>query len=476
MKINFKINNYLFWIFLALLINGIFFWLQVYLNYAANKPLLGYYSNDSHEYYHSAENFFASGIYSPDVRMPGLGIIFILFRLFFEKTIVLNIILVLQWLLSAVSSYVLAITISRVIKKETVFYFVFFLVTLTNYIFHWSVFLLAESFCISFFIFSLYYYDRFFETGFKKHLFWCGLFFTWCVFLRPVFLMFYGLAAVCLLLYFLKHRTNFKTIVASGVIFFSVFLVCDSAWTVRNYHKKNKFIFLNDISFYTEISGIYPHPALYYFLKAWGGDVENEINWFEIDKSLNYHNRDTILPDHIYTSQFNKDSLLLVKERIRFLKKHPSDSIVWLINNSLQNFTRSIKEEKPFLYYIGSGFVNLKKLLFRGYGNYNSYTQSYSELPVFKKVYRTGKSLLFYAIFFTGALSLFWFLILKKKNYFIIFLFSVGFSNLIYISFFFLTPEFRYVLPSTLVFMCLTGIVADAVLDKVKRRLTSVKQ
>ena len=45
---------------------------------------------------------------------------------------------------------------------------------------------------------------------------------------------------------------------------------------------------------------------------------------------------------------FNPDSLLLVKKRIQWFKLHPSDSIVTFINNSLMNYTESIKKEHPF--------------------------------------------------------------------------------------------------------------------------------
>src|SRR4051812_34463368 len=125
MKFDPRINSFRFWIITALIIKGIFFWLRVYLNYDVNQPLLGYFTYDSHEYYDSINSFYETGTYSPDVRMPGLGIIFLLLRTVFERNTVLDIILVLQWLLSSVVIYTLSLTISRMVKKESVFYFVF---------------------------------------------------------------------------------------------------------------------------------------------------------------------------------------------------------------------------------------------------------------------------------------------------------------------------------------------------------------
>jgi hypothetical protein len=476
MKLDFKISNYLFWILIALIVKGIFFWLQVCFNYQNTKPLFGVFTHDSGEYYDSVENFYLNGIYSPDVRMPGLGIIFLLLRPFFEKTVILNIILILQWLISSVACYIIALIISKAVKKESVFYFIYFLITFTHFIFLWSNFLLTESFCISFFIFSLYYLNSFQETDSKKHLFLSGVFFTWCVFLRPVFLLFFCFAVLFVILTLIKKQVRFKTISLNILLFFSVFIVCDSIWTIRTYNAKHKFIFLNDIDSYSELSTTTPIPALYFFMESWGGDLENEMSWFEPDDKIDYSVKDTTLPNYMFTSQFNLDSLILVKERIGYWKQHPNDSLVTILNNSLQNYTRSVKNEKPYLYYVGSGFIFLRKLIFSGYADFNARKIKLNELPFYKWLLKIGVLILFYSIFFTGVLSSLWFLLKKKKNYFLILLMFIAFSNLFYISFLFRTPEFRYVLPSSLIFMCFCGIVLDAGWDLVKRKIISAKQ
>ena len=158
---NLNISNYRFWIPVSLLLTGIYFWSHIISNYQYNHPLLGHFVTDSNEYYNSAENFFTTGSYSPDVRTPGAGIIYLLFRILFSKTTTLNILLVLQWILSAVSAYVISKIISKLVKKESVFYFVFFLLTLPHYAFSWNTFYLTEGFCIPFFIFSIHFFCNF---------------------------------------------------------------------------------------------------------------------------------------------------------------------------------------------------------------------------------------------------------------------------------------------------------------------------
>lgn len=476
MKLNLRTGNYLFWICIALFIKGIFFWLQVCLNYNTNQPLLGYFTNDSHEYYDSMNSFYETGIYTPDVRMPGLGILFLFFRMFFERNTVLDIILVLQWLVSSVAIYALSITVVKFFRKEAVFYFVFFLIILTHYIFLWDVVLLTESLCISFFIFSIYYLKRFLDESERKFLFLAGFFLTWCVFLRPVFLLFYGLLTIFLFIYFIRKKTGVKQLIIYGILFLGLFMLLDSIWTVRNLKVKNKFTFLNDIDGYAKISTTDPLPAVYLFLEAWGGDLENERHWFEMDKDLDYRYRDTTLPNYIFTSQFNKDSLVFVRNQIKTYKLYRRDSIVGLINNSLQRYTHSIKTEKPLLYYIGAGFVNLKKMMMMGYCNYDQLNKDFGKLSFVSKVYRLERAILFYLIFLIGFIYSIVYVFSKNKEPLLKVLVIIAHVNLIYIAFFFRTAEFRYVLPSTLVFLCFTSMFLCNLLERYKNRSISAKQ
>ncbi len=476
MKLNLKINNYPFWIFLAIAVKGLFFWSQVYSYYHETAPLIGHYTHDSGEYYGGMNHFYEHGTYKPDIRMPGLGVIYLLFRLFFENNTVLNIILILQWLASGLAIFTLALMISRIVKRESAFYFVFFLFLFTHYVYFWNNWLLSESFAMTFFIFAIHFLNRFLVLDQKKYLFWAGFFFTWCVFIRPVFLLFYGLSAIFLLIYFIREKRGFKQIFTHAVAFFLLFCILDSAWIIRNWKVKNKFEYLNDIDWYSKLSPHSPDPALYFFLESWGGDLENERNWFEIDYEIDYRYRDTIIPDRIYTSQFNRDSLVLVKKRIQWYKVHPSDSIVAYINNSLMAFTASIKDEQPFTFYIGSGLIFMKRQIFSGYFPYNAFDENFQRLPLYKKIGKLSIAVLFFILFFTGLLYSFYVLLRNNKSYILFLLIICAYANLIYIAFFFKTPEFRYVLPSAIVFFCLTAILANKLWCRFKSRSSSVKQ
>ena len=106
------------------------------------------------------------------------------------------------------------------------------------------------------------------------------------------------------------------------------------------------------------------------FVKSWGGncvmwDPNSEVRWFgienrNIDGSAAYsaigtYNKD--LPNYIYTSKFNKDSLVVLKNKIQKIWSHalPPDSNLEysdFVNKRLIIYTNSIKVEKPFIYYV----------------------------------------------------------------------------------------------------------------------------
>ena len=138
---------------------------------------------------------------------------------------------------------------------------------------------------------------------------------------------------------------------------------------------------------------------------AWGGAVDipdpnSDISWFggllfpnEPDvKNYKYDS----LPDYIYTSKFNKDSLYMLRSKVKAfvaLQKPALDSFYkstdsnWFkafaifysplkpvspaaaalqtdIDNKFDRYTASIKNENPFLYYVKARLVLLRKFFF----------------------------------------------------------------------------------------------------------------
>src|SRR5690349_11339002 len=109
-KVNFHPQNYILWMSMALLFK-VFFFLSFFHYLTVEPGVLGSVIGDTGSYFSPIESLLETGSYSPDFRMPGYGGVYFLFRLFFSSTAAINIIIVSQWILAAVSSYLLAVAV-----------------------------------------------------------------------------------------------------------------------------------------------------------------------------------------------------------------------------------------------------------------------------------------------------------------------------------------------------------------------------
>jgi hypothetical protein len=112
-----------YWITIALIVKFVPFILLLH-----NKPLndipgfWGGVQGDTYSYLAPIENFIKSGNYDPDFRMPGYGILFYPLLLLFTKAVACNIIIILQYIVAAVSVYYLALTAKNIFSSNKIFY------------------------------------------------------------------------------------------------------------------------------------------------------------------------------------------------------------------------------------------------------------------------------------------------------------------------------------------------------------------
>jgi hypothetical protein len=237
--------------------------------------------------------------------------------------------------------------------------------------------------------------------------FFSGLFLTWAFFLRPVFASILFLYGLIFLIYSIKNKKHF---IKPLFIYSLTFLIVDGAWIARNFSVYHKFIPLARYVHYPYVGDSYMEHTLE-FVQSWGGatdlpDPHSAISWFggilfPGEPDVKKYQYDSI-PDYIYTSKFNKDSLYLLRSKVKAfmaMQKPAVDSFYkstdsnWfkafailysplkpispaaaaLQNNIDEQFDRykiSIKDEKPFLYHVQSRIVLLKKFLFENNGQY----------------------------------------------------------------------------------------------------------
>ncbi|NNM95713.1 MAG: hypothetical protein HKL88_09695 [Bacteroidia bacterium] len=348
------------WLLLSLLFKGLPFLILLH-----NKPLnqipgfLGGSMGDTPSYLNPIDALLSAGVYTPDFRMPGYGIVYFFFRLFASKAAACNLVIVCQFALAALCVYLLALTAIRLFKKRQAFYICFYLMLVSSYSNFYDGYLLTESFCSSALIISVYFFTLWIESQKTKHLILAGIFLTWVIFLRPVFLPLLPLFAFFITPLQQPPLPHWKKAV---LLFVIPFILCDGAWITRNYLRHKKFIALTSSVEYPQLKNSYIIP-LTSFVQAWGGctgytDNNSSLGWFGYyiagtPKPVLYDS----LPGGIYTSAFNKDSLIRIRKLIQTVQNPYTDSLVRESCNSeliykLINYKNSIRREKPFLYYI----------------------------------------------------------------------------------------------------------------------------
>ena len=350
-----------FWLMLGFIVKGALF-LGVVFNHPYHDiaGIWGATMGDDSSYIVPIDNLLKHGVYSPDYRMPGYGAVYLLFRLFFSQAGACNSLLVLQLILAASSVYYLALAAKYLFKKDSVFYAVFYLFLLSSFSNFFDAYIGSESLCTSLLIFSIYFFVRYFQAKKDKYLFFSGLFATWAIFTRPVFI---GLLAICCLLILIHKSTNFKTKSKSIFLFLIVFVLCEGSWIYRNYETHEQFLpATTSGEFYPEDVASYLQP-LFEFTESWGGvcsltNKPPDINWFQ----YHYAGQTPIthfdsLPDNIYTSAYNKDSLLRLKKMIKDLQNPSIDKATVSayqleLQTKFNQYGLAFKREKPFVYFV----------------------------------------------------------------------------------------------------------------------------
>ena len=373
---------------------------------------------DSNSYIEPIENLISKGAYSPDFRMPGYGALYFLLRLLLSKANALNLLALAQLFLDALSVYFLALIVRDIFEREVLFYITFYTYLLSTYTSIFDIFILTESLAVSSLIFAVFCFVRGANKNNKALLFLSGCFLTWCIFLRPFLLPLMGLFMAVLILFSLRNTGYSRIKVAKSIIVFLLpFLLIDGAWIARNYRLYGRIIPLQKSIFYPRQKDDKVLMNLVSFLRSWGGDgvwwnPKAEINWFgyvENVDSLKKQVKDIKFPDYIYTSRFNYNSLVSVKNYIAFSKDktlplHERNKFRQLAVDRLREYTDSIKKEKPYVYYIYAPLRLFKKFLFHS-GTYNLFNKTVKELNIAELAFKLLETLIYLYIVIAGLIG-----------------------------------------------------------------------
>ena len=255
--------------------------------------------------------------------MPGYGIVYYFLRFLANQPIALNIIIFLQFLFSAISVYFIAITAKNIFNVKNIFYICFYLYLINTFASKFDFYSQPESFTCSATIFSVYFFVKFIKNFKSSDILFSGLFLCWLIFLKPVYLPLFSVFVIILFNYFMKKYYSFLHLLKYTVLLIFPFIIFETLWIYRNYNKYNEIIPLQTSINTDDTKNTY---LIYLgeFIGAWGGDgvmcnPTSVSHWFFLytgRNSIIKHTDNIKLPSYIYTSKFNKDSLIKIKNYI----------------------------------------------------------------------------------------------------------------------------------------------------------------
>ena len=301
------------------------YFIFIFLSSNSHLPYLNMIVNgDDVTYMAFSENIFVIGdycvktgnVYDYTFRMPGFAFLYVPIRIFTNKIITMNSLVIIQIVLSGIAAYYLAWLAKNIFKNNKVFYFVYFLTAFGFYMPMYNSILVTESLATSFLIFSLYFFHQAIETKKNSFFLFSGLFMTWLIFLRAFMIMIFIVTIMLIVWYVFKKVTSFK-----HVIFFLLpFLLIDGVWATRNYYKINNFLPLES-SVNSNQCNLKSTTASAVFIKTFGFHWEqwvrdSERGWLESNNPKAMM-KNSIFPSRTFNGGLTIDSLLKVRECVQ---------------------------------------------------------------------------------------------------------------------------------------------------------------
>lgn len=455
------------------LVMFIYFAINFYKNTPADlvSNFIFIYSGDTTGYYEPMDSFVNGHGYDSYCRMPGMLPIYYVLSLFFSAMWAKTFMIVLQFITSTISVYVLALVAKMVFKKDRIFYITFFLYALSSFVTIWDHKGYADSFSTTFLIFSFYYLLRSKDKSRYTSLLLSGIFITWAVFIRPIV----GIVIPIYVLFYLFDLKNIKQTITSGLVFSLPVVLFLFLWAQRNYSQTGRIIILQG-----PLSECFPGltPELLSIrdlIVSWGGDTQpwakgSDGEWFLSKKGAAAEPESK----NIYTKAYNLDSLIKLRE---FFNLTFADSIPDADRNAFKNYVNtktklyvdSYRDEHGAKYHFTNKLLLIKRFMFPSRLDGLPFPKL-SEMSLVQKAIKGGYLLLLLLVSVFGmigtVISLSRKIFLPVLPWAFILILSVGMGYV----------EQRYYIPVYTFFVILSAVALDYFLDVIFRKRKTAGQ
>ena len=360
-------------------------------------------TGDTDSYLVPVENYMAHDRYTPDYRMPGVGLPYFVFRQFMDPRTSRDALVIMQWLLSGISVYLLALITFRWTGSSRTAMIVYVLFLLSAYSSWYDSSIASDSFSVTVLIIQVYL----FQLALDRQRLWLmvlvGLLMAWLVFLRPVCAALVPVGAFFVFRYW-KGGRGLRT----AVLFLLPFAVLDGAWTFRNWRVNHEFNPLTNEGVMPKyITGGVRYPVET-FIQTYGGTLiwwapGSNMRWFGIWKggaALDDEGRKADPPgEYAYVPAYNKDSLMWIASNIRMLSSKTmsyddSTALADVVVAKLHRYSEAYKVGAPFNYQVLSR-LRLLWIELDQNGTETILFKPFSEMPLWEKAFKLFQALLF---------------------------------------------------------------------------------
>lgn len=354
------------WWLLALLARGMLFAVMLQ-EHGFHFSLYGWgiEGGDTGSYFEPVDSWLAGHGYQPDLRMPGYGVVYALFRQITTEPGSGVLILAAQLALSAMACVVLMRLTATLGAGRYAQLAVFWLFALSPRQALFDAALLTESFCTSALVFAAANLVAHIKAPSVRYVLFAGAWLAWAIFLRPVYI---GLFAPLLLFAWWPLRDRPWRAFQHALMLALPFIVTDAAWTVRNWRVHDAFHPLSNGYFYPAMERS-PVIALVRYLQAYGGNVYHwdehaDIRWFNMregpeGRAGRLKDLDVEPPSCAYGPRCDRDSLLLLADNMaEWLDTlHATRSRAEITAEALarsERLVRYMREDRPWVFWCWS--------------------------------------------------------------------------------------------------------------------------
>ncbi|HRD53222.1 MAG TPA: hypothetical protein PKY96_11305 [Flavobacteriales bacterium] len=376
-------------------------------------------SGDAALYLNPVDHLLEHGSYMDDYRMPGVGAPYFLFRQFLSPHQSRHAFVVLQWLLSGITAYLLGLLAWRMTHRHAIGLAVYAFYLLSAYSAWYDPVISSDSLSSSALILHAWLLHIAVEGRSRPLLMAAGFFLAWLIFLRPIALLLLLPSAYAAWRYWGGAGAW-----RMALLVMLPFLLLDSVWAARNWHVHRQFRPLTNQGyqpdyFMKEIRG---HAMV--FLQGYGGDYiwwnpHADVRWFGIWKGGgaidDEGRRAKEPPSYAYVDGYDRDSLMWLADRTRLIASgalSSADSLMAVaeVNARFDRYAALYREKAPFQYHVMSRLRMFRNVMVQN-GTESMILAPFASLPIGMKLFKLMQVAIFmlaYGLYWLAVPVLLW--------------------------------------------------------------------